>query len=102
MIEVRGGQKNPDRLEPQTRVGDVIEAENMDEAWALARAKYYLPDPKGMMKIQIVNIVPGNVEVDPRVWPEVEDVGAETKTGGVAESSPQTNGGTESTVSGGD
>jgi hypothetical protein len=105
MIEAKSGRNNPDRLVPETRTGDVIEAENIDDAWVLARKKYYSPDPRfGMM--QIVNIVPGNVEVDPRVTP-LEPEGVEVWDGqahasGVAESAPETNGGTEPAVPGGD
>jgi hypothetical protein len=50
-----------DTFIPGNRSGDVIEADNIDGAWELARKKYYIDNPE--IDIQIVDIVPGNVEV---------------------------------------
>jgi hypothetical protein len=68
-MAIRKAKNSPDRLLPQTRSGDVIEADDIDHAWVLARKKYYAGQRESL--IQINNIVPGSVEVDPEI-PEPE------------------------------
>jgi hypothetical protein len=55
------------QLVMQDRFGDVIEAEDVDHAWELARQKYYADQLD--TNIQIADVVSGNVEVK---MPEVK------------------------------
>jgi hypothetical protein len=89
MVEKSGRRSGSRYLIADARMGDVIEANDIDHAWTLARQKYYLGKPRSMM--QIVDIVPGNIEVR-----------NEEATGDMAQPPPKTNGGTEPTVPGGD